>query len=49
MPAARRRIGLPVRLLVAQLVVFAVGIAALVEKRTVRRHRREQRSTNAAA
>ena len=30
MPAARRRIGLPVRLLVAQLVVFAVGIAALV-------------------
>ena len=26
-----------------------LGIAALVEKRTVRRHRREQRSTNAAA
>lgn len=26
-----------------------LGIAALVEKRTVRRHRREQRSTNAAS
>jgi hypothetical protein len=26
-----------------------LGIAALVEKRTVRRQRREQRSTNAAA